>query len=162
MPPAAKHPDARRRRNLAPDTIKLPAGGPRKDDKPDGKPLTPPPIGPGFQKEITAWWKLIWSSPMAVMWEAADVPALRRLARLHNRIATGDAIGVDFTEISKLEDKFGLNPKARKHLQWEIVPDDVYYGTDAADQAEPEAGKRGKRRSGRLDASDLQVLDGGK
>jgi hypothetical protein len=57
---------------------------------------------------------------MATVWLEADVPTLRRLARLVDTEARGSADPTLRAEIRHLEDRFGLSPLARRRLQWEI------------------------------------------
>jgi hypothetical protein len=69
----------------------------------------------------TAWWQTIWASPMAVAWLDADVDALTRLAILRDDFARGDAPAIALGAMQQLEDRFGLSPKARRALQWEVA-----------------------------------------
>jgi hypothetical protein len=68
------------------------------------------------------WWATVWSSPMAVVYLEADVPALARLAVLVDRLERGEGGGGArlLAEVRSLEDRFGLSPLARRRLQWEI------------------------------------------
>lgn len=110
--PPPKHPSDRRRRNRV-QTVELPA---------DGSGLEAPEL-PGAD-DLLEWtrnyWTGLWASPMAVVWEPMDVPALIRLARLQDRQMRGEGTSTELGEIRNLEDRFGLSPMARKRLQWEI------------------------------------------
>jgi hypothetical protein len=57
---------------------------------------------------------------MAAVWLEADVPALVRLAQLVDQVGSGESSAVVLSEIRQLEDRFGLNPLARRRLQWEL------------------------------------------
>jgi hypothetical protein len=57
---------------------------------------------------------------MAAVWLEADVPALVRLAGLVDQVGSGESSAVVLSEIRQLEDRFGLNPLARRRLQWEL------------------------------------------
>jgi hypothetical protein len=59
---------------------------------------------------------------MSMMFVAADVPALERLAGLVDRAARDEPSARVLSEIRMLEDRFGLNPAARRRLLWEIEP----------------------------------------
>jgi hypothetical protein len=58
---------------------------------------------------------------MAVAWEPADVESLVRLARLKDDFDRGDAPASVLPAMQQLEDRFGLSPKARRALQWEVA-----------------------------------------
>jgi hypothetical protein len=68
---------------------------------------------------------------MASVWLPADVPALVRLAVLMEQVFLGDVKKDLLNEIVKLEDRFGLSPKARRGLQWEIATGDAPAKTPA-------------------------------
>lgn len=127
MAPLPKTPGARVRRNVNQQTWKaLPAG----------KPFKHPPDVPASLKWTATtkkWWKLIWDSPMAAVWLESDVPALIRLGELIN-LPKKSALIVG--EIRQIEDRFGLSPKSRRALQWEIS------NADDAEEASPRAGAR--------------------
>lgn len=57
---------------------------------------------------------------MATTWIEADVPALRRLGELVERVARGEVSAMILAEIRQLEDRFGLSPLARRRLEWEL------------------------------------------
>ena len=74
-----------------------------------------------FLASTRDWWEGTWRSPMATVYQEADVPTLVRLARFIDLEARGQADGIVRTEIRQLEDRFGLSPLARRRLQWEIA-----------------------------------------
>lgn len=107
-----KKPSERRHRikTLAP--VKLPAASKRK--------VPPLPNSRTFTQATRDYWKLLWTSPMAVVYLDADVPGIYRLTVLHEKFVQGNANNRDLAEIRQLEDCYGLNPLARRRLQWEI------------------------------------------
>jgi DNA-directed RNA polymerase sigma subunit (sigma70/sigma32) len=112
MPPTPKPPGQRRRRNIGQSQWKeLPPEG-RKGAAP------PLPEDEEWLDSTFGWWKRIWASPMATIWVDADIEPLTRLARLKDDFDRGDRNGL--TAIQNLEDRFGLSPKSRRQLQWEI------------------------------------------
>lgn len=128
MPAQPKPPGQRRRRNAGQSQWRqLPAEG-RVGDV---------PALPDYDwhEETLAWWESAWSSPMATVWLDSDFDALVRLARLKDADARGEGSVAALAQITALEDRFGLSPKARRALQWEIVSADNV-------AALPERGKR--------------------
>lgn len=117
MAPQPKAPGARRRRNLGQAQWRqLPAEG-------TGRPA--PELGvredPGWLESTREWWTGIWASPMASAWLDSDVPELRRLASMVDTAARRPELAGLHTQISLLGDRFGLSPKGRRALQWEIA-----------------------------------------
>lgn len=113
MPATSKPPGQRRRRNAGQSQwVKLPAGGR------DG----PVPVLPGEEwlDSTRAWWATIWRSPMATVWQDADVDSLVRLARLRDDFRRGELPVSALGAVQQLEDRFGLSPKSRRALQWEV------------------------------------------
>ena len=114
MPATPSPPGARRRRNLdqakwkqlQPANVRAPALPTKK---------------PTWRKETRGWWRTIWASPMASMWEPADVSGLIRLARLKDDVDRGTAPATALSAMQQLEDRYGLNPKSRRALQWEVT-----------------------------------------
>jgi hypothetical protein len=112
MAPQPKPPGQRRRRNAGLSQWRqLPEDG-RADEVPE--------LVGEWLESTREWWTDIWRSPMSTAWLPADVGALRRLARLRDDDERGEAPAVALAAIQQLEDRFGLNPKARRNLQWEI------------------------------------------
>lgn len=113
MPAQPKPPGQRRRRNAGQSQWRqLPAEG-RSGAAPDLPDLD-------WLDETREWWETIWASPMATAWQPADVDALVRLARMRDADARGEGSTTALAQITALEDRFGLSPKARRALQWEI------------------------------------------
>lgn len=113
--PLPKPPDQRRRRNKDQGQWQLlPSEGRH------GRPPDLPTRRPAWLKATRAWWKTIWASPMATVWLPADVPALVRLATLVELVGRGEASTVLLWEMRQIEDRFGLSPRSRRALQWEV------------------------------------------
>lgn len=70
------------------------------------------------------WWSKLWASPMASAYQEADFDSLVRLARLKDDFAREPKSSAALPAMQQLEDRFGLSPKARRALQWEIVTAD--------------------------------------
>lgn len=75
---------------------------------------------PAWLKSTREWWVVLWESPMATTYLEADVPALVRLAEMVDDRARGTLSATETIAMTALEDRFGLSPKARRALQWEI------------------------------------------
>lgn len=58
---------------------------------------------------------------MASAWIEADVPALTRLAEMVEERSRGKLGATETVAMTALEDRFGLSPKARRALQWEVA-----------------------------------------
>lgn len=113
MAPISKPPGQRRRRNAEqPQWRRLPV---------DGEAPQAPDLPGDWLPSTIEWWAEIWRSPMASAWLPADVGALRRLARLRDADERGQGVAVALPAMQQLEDRFGLNPKARRNLQWEVA-----------------------------------------
>lgn len=109
-------PSAARRRRNAPTyaTVLLPAAGRTEA----------PPACPLLTEAGQEWWEVVWRSPSATQWQLMDVPALARLGRLLELVAAKPDPRY-MPEIRQLEDRFGLTPKARASLRWEVGEDSV-------------------------------------
>lgn len=120
MPPLPKPPGQRVRRNKdQSDWKQLPAGG---------SGLKAPPLPtkkPAWLKATKDKWKRLWESPMAITYVEADRIALERMALLWDEIARGNTGGGRLNAVQNLEDRFGISPKGRRQLQWEIKQAEV-------------------------------------
>lgn len=115
MAPLPKPPEQRVRRNVGQASWRqLPAV------RPFSVPPSLPPKKPAWLKSTRDWWRVLWASPMAAAYLEADVDALVRLARLKDDEARGALPPSALGAMQQLEDRFGLSPKARRALQWEI------------------------------------------
>jgi hypothetical protein len=87
-------------------------------------PRTPPPPPDGLTAPEREAWRELWASPVSVLWTSDDVPAVVRLIRLRARI---DAEGVMscpvslFSQVGQPEDRFALNPRARRQAGIVVV-----------------------------------------
>lgn len=57
---------------------------------------------------------------MATVWTDADVESPYRLADLRDTVGRRPDLASLHAQITALEDRLGLTPKARRMLQWEI------------------------------------------
>jgi hypothetical protein len=85
------------------------------------RPPALPKRTPTWLKRTRGWWTALWRSPMASTYLEADLPALFRLAEMVEARARGELGATETVAMTALEDRFGLNPKARRALQWEIA-----------------------------------------
>lgn len=116
MAPLPKPPEQRVRRNAGQASWRqLPA------PRPFRSPPALPAKRPVWLKSTRSWWGVLWRSPMAAAFLEADVDALVRLARLKDDEARGTLPLAALGAMQQLEDRFGLSPKARRALQWEIA-----------------------------------------
>jgi len=117
MPPLPKPRDQRRRRNFVPGEKTLPAERTRRPKV---------PTYPGnlvLNEQAAAYWRAIWTSPMASQYLKADVLPLARLVELvHEWFRPDSEVGwKDIAgEIRQLEDRYGLNEAARRRLHWYV------------------------------------------
>ena len=118
MPPQPKPPGQRRRRNAGQAQWKaLPAEG-RTEAAPDLP-------GDDWLASTIDWWMTIWASPMATVWEDADEDSLIRLAKMRDEFHRDNLPVSAYGAMQALEDRFGLSPKSRRALQWEITKGEV-------------------------------------
>lgn len=150
-------PGQRRRRNRVAGEGVLPA---------EGRPGPPPPLpGEGWLDATRDYWTTIWSSPMATRWSTWDVPSLVRLARMQQLVLVGESNHRDAAEIRQLEDRFGLNPKARRALGWELAgkdPDAADPADDASAAVTNDASPTAAADGSPMDPRLLKVVQGGK
>jgi hypothetical protein len=91
---------------------------------PPAKPFKRPELPkrtPAWLTSTRKWWAALWDSPMATTYLEPDVPALVRLAEMVDARARGELGATETVAMTALEDRFGLNPKSRRALQWEIT-----------------------------------------
>jgi hypothetical protein len=78
----------------------------------------------GWHPFVVEWWRDVWASEMAPQYLSADVSGgLRSLAELYQRRWTADTISEELRicqEIRLQEHRFGLSPKDRYILKWEV------------------------------------------
>lgn len=140
IPP--KPPGQRRRRNK---------DQPQWRSVPKVKRKVPPmPGGAKATSSARAYWKTLWSSPMAAMYQEADKFAVARAAVLHALVLRGEAKAAELTELRNLEMALGITPLARRKLQWEV---DTAAGEGAATSRQPVDDELAKRRQARRKAA---------
>lgn len=114
--PAPKPAHLRQRRNKKAGAATL--------TKPTKKPKVPtlPNPQPGewkWHRLTRAWWRKVWTSPMASEYLETDIDGLARLAILVDQFyKSGDPKLM--SEIRLQEARFGLSPVDRSRLQWEV------------------------------------------
>ena len=77
-----------------------------------------------FHRLTRAWWKRVWTSPMAGEYLPTDVDGLARVALLvdeYYKNPTGGKAKELLGEIRLQEARFGLSPVDRSRLQWEVL-----------------------------------------
>jgi hypothetical protein len=124
MPRPLKHPSVRQRRNvassaatlhvLAPDEIVIPEL-PQLFDK-DGNERS-------WSTHTQNWWVDIWSAPMAPEYHKSDIHGLYRMAAIVEAFWTRGRLDLN-SELRLYEQQFGLNPLARRRLEWQIEDTD--------------------------------------
>lgn len=117
MPQVAKFDPARGHRGRGP--LKLPAEGRTGDT-----PAWPLP-GRMYAAEREAWAQL-WCTPQSVAWERLGWT--RPVARYCRAMVEGEKPGASpalLAQVTAMEDRLGLTPKAMRLLLWEVVSDEV-------------------------------------
>lgn len=119
MPGPPPKPEAnRRRRNVVPQTVRLPS---------EGRQGTPPewPLSRPTKIEQTVWAEL-WACPQAVAWERLGWNrTVARYCRFVVASEKKDATAGLLGEVRQLEDRLGLTPMSMLRLRWEIVEDEL-------------------------------------
>ncbi len=139
--PVPKHPSTRARQNRSATAAQLKADpsirAPRLPDR-SWHPMT------------AAWWRDVWSSPMAPEFDASDVHGLYALAVLVDDFWTAETPTARrdmASEIRLQTQRFGLSPIDRRRLQWSI-------------EKVEEAQDRGSRRRSRVADDTLRPSSG--
>lgn len=117
--PPPKPAEQRRRRNLAPQTTKLP---------PEGRPGPPPdwPLGGRRNAAEGRVWAEVWATPQAAAWERLGwVRPVARYVRCLVASEKPAALASLLGEVRQLEDRLGLSPMSMLRLRWEIAPDEI-------------------------------------
>ena len=138
--PVPKPKNQRRNRNpkLAGDWVQLPKEGYQ------GR--IPSVAGLRLNRDSQRWWRKIWRSPMATQWNEGDVPALKELAMLRERLMDGK-ISVA-AEVRLRSDLFGLTPAGRQARRWMISDEDLERaGISLKDEVSDLREERAKRLS---------------
>ena len=111
------------------ETVLLPASG-REGPIPESLPFV--------QDQALQLWEHLWQRPEAVMWSESDISGLSRYCYL----ATDTEAIHDsklLAEMRQLEDRYGLNPYARRQMRWVI-------GEESTDAEEKPATRRAHLR----------------
>jgi hypothetical protein len=118
------------RRNARTGPVALPAGG-RTGDPP------PWPLAMQLPSEVEPWREL-WATPQAAAWERMGWT--RTVARYCRALVIAEAkmAPTMLAQVTALEDRLGLTPKALRMLMWTIAPDEV------GEKRETSAGARGR------------------
>lgn len=74
---------------------------------------TPPE---GLSKAAVEAWNTWFAAWFAAFWSPADLPGLRHLVRLYDRVEMGDFTRA--TELRLSMDGYGVSPKGQQHLRW--------------------------------------------
>jgi hypothetical protein len=123
---------------LEPDEIDIPPLPPRLMYDDDGNEYERP-----WSASTIRYWDRIWSSPMASEFhKQSDIEGLYRLAALVEAFWQKPGVTLN-GEIRLYEAQFGLNPLARRRLEWTIVGSERAK-QDADDRAERRASKAPK------------------
>ncbi|CAN5626965.1 hypothetical protein BH23CHL8_BH23CHL8_31510 [soil metagenome] len=80
-----------------------------------GKAPEPPK---GLLPESQETWKTWMSGIAAAHWEPGDVPGLRIVIGLHDRVSRGDSRATALSELRLWCDSYGIGPKGRQSLRW--------------------------------------------
>lgn len=88
---------------------------------PPAKPFKRPSAKSGWSPATKSWWNALWASPMATTYLEADLPALLRLAEMVDARDRGELSPSETVAMTAIEDRFGLSPKARRALAWEVA-----------------------------------------
>jgi hypothetical protein len=136
--PLPKDPGSRRRRNPnAPAVVEF--SGP-------GRKPPPLPTTVKVPATVRAWWRTLWASPISQGFDVVDHAALTRIVVLWVRALDGRATVGELAELRQLEDRFGLNPLARRRLGWQVLsPQGASADEDAPQPPPPSA--RGRLRA---------------
>lgn len=83
-----------------------------------GRPGAPPalPKVRRWTAETQRWWKAIWATPEATMWDVRD-DSLVRLAIMREAFLEGPTASMS-GEMRQIEDRHGMNEKGRRDLRW--------------------------------------------
>jgi hypothetical protein len=141
MPTMPKHPGARARRNKSSTAAMLTTREAEDVEVPDLPVHTKADEGVDWHENAKAMWTDLWSSPMSSEYDDSDIHQMFILLRLVDQFwSTNSTSGMKelAAEIRLTGQQFGVNPLARRRLEWQI-------------QENEEKADRGKRRRARED-----------
>lgn len=116
MPQLPKFDPAHRAAKVGP--VRLPAAG-RQGDPPAW------PLEDAGEAELAVW-EQVWACPQAVAWEllgAGTARLVARYCRLLVRAEQPDVSASMLAQVTALEDRLGLTPKAMRLMLWTIASD---------------------------------------
>lgn len=165
MPRQMKDPSVRQRTNksasratlreLAPDEIDIPPMPPNvRYSGEDFGPDCPTEFEVPWSSSAKRYWTRLWSSPMASEFhKMSDIEGLYRLLALVEMFWRKPSATLN-SEIRLYEQQFGLNPLARRRLEWTIV------GSERAqDEYADRTARRASRPPGAEQTDDKQQDD---
>lgn len=107
------------RRNARSGPLQLPAEG-RKGPTPQW------PLAGGADEDEAQAWSDLWATPQAVAWERLGwTRTVARYCRVMVEAEKKGASAQLLGQVTTLEDRLGLTPKAMRMLLWEVVSDEV-------------------------------------
>lgn len=108
----------------------------------EGEPPAWPLAISATEQERDAWWEL-WRTPQAVAWERLGwTRTVARYCRMMVEAEEPLASAALLAQVTAMEDRLGLTPKAMRLLLWRVVSDEV------ADQRDkPATSARGRLRA---------------
>jgi len=133
--PAPKPVSLRQRRNKKAGAATL-----KESDENKKIPTLQNPDRRKFHRLTRAWWRRVWTSPMAGEYLESDVDGLARLALLVDAYYNSPSKDL-MSEIRLQEARFGLSPVDRSRLQWEVER-----GEEAQRKRQPKAPVSGSDR----------------
>ena len=102
-------------------------------------PKTPPNLRPA-SRETWAVWFAAW---FAAHWTPDDLPMLRQVIRLYDKVERDDASAADLTQFRQLIDSYGITPKGQQDRRWSAPKDEP----NAVAGEPPVAGRYGHLRA---------------
>lgn len=113
--PPPKNPLTRQRTNKKPTAAVLGAAG-----QASVRPLPDRDDGESWHAQAVSLWNEAWSSPMAAEYLEADIPGLIVLADLTHQYWRKPGVKIA-SELRQQRIAYGLDPMARRRLQWEVA-----------------------------------------
>lgn len=91
-------------------------------------------------RETWATWFGAW---FAAHWTPDDLPMLRQVAKLYDKVERGTALSAERTELRQLADSYGITPKGQQDRRWKPPAED---GQPATVPASAPTGRYGHLR----------------
>jgi hypothetical protein len=102
-------------------------------------PKPPPNLRP-VSREAWGVWFAAW---FASHWTPDDLPMLRQVIRLYDKVERDDASAADLTQFRQLIDSYGITPKGQQDRRWSAPKDEP----NATAGEPPAAGRYGHLRA---------------